>query len=196
MDNFFGSIYLTIIPNFISKFQDSNATELKANTKAFLAKNQHATHENHIKTCIACANVLCGCLGYSSSHDPHTTVLIWDTSASCVLKSFKSYFIDYVNCDITVEDVTEVITNIGIVTTIHKFVDANGKYVFLPSVYYHLPNTDVHFFSPQTYNHLHGDHSIIKGFNVKMVLKNHNIVIPINIQEPNLWIPNDISGFS
>ena len=99
-------------------------------------------------------------------------------------------------CNTPVKDVTKDNTVIGIGITIHKFVDANGKYVFLPSVYYHLPNTDVQLFSPQTYNHLHGDHSIIKGFNVKMVLKNHNIVIPINIQEPNLWIPNDISGFS
>ena len=180
LDNFFGSIYLTIIPNFISKFQDSNATELKANTKAFLAKNQHATHENHIKTCIACANVLCGCLGYSSSHDPHTTVLIWDTSASCVLKSFKSYFIDYVNCDITVEDVTKVITNIGIVTTIHKFVDANGKYVLLTCISYHLPTTGVELPPPQNYYQLYGAHSIMKGLNVHMALKNHKIFIDIN----------------
>ena len=41
------------------------------------------------------------------------------------------------------------------------------------------------FFSPQTYHHLHGALSIIKGFNVKTVLNNHNIVIPINRQEAN-----------
>ena len=85
-------------------------------------------------------------------------------------------------------NVTKVNTVIGIGTTINKFGDANGKYVFLPCIYYHLPTTDVQLFSPQTYHHIHGANSIIKFFNVKMVPKNHNIVIPINIQEANLPI--------
>ena len=43
-------------------------------------------------------------------------------------------------------------------------------------------------FSRQAYHQIHGAHYIIKGFNVKMVPKNHNIVIPINRQEANLLI--------
>ena len=138
------------------------------------------------------ANILCGCLGFSTSQDPCTNVIIWDTGASFGLTPFKSDFIYYLKCDTPVKDVTKFNTVIGIGTKIHKFVDANVKDVLLPFFYYHLPTTDVQLFSPQNYHQLHGAHSIVKGFNVKMLLKNHNIVIPINIQEPNIWIPNDI----
>ena len=41
---------------------------------------------------------------------------------------------------------------------------------------------------PKTHHQLHGVYSIMKESNVKMVLKNHNIVIPIKIQEANLTI--------
>ena len=85
-----------------------------------------------------------------------------------------------------VKDATKDSTVIGIGATIHKFVDANGKYEFLPCISYHLPTKDVQLFSPQTYHNLHGAHFTVKGFNVQMVLNNHKIVIPINIQEPNI----------
>ena len=130
---------------------------------------------------MASVNILCGRLGSSTSQDPRTTVIIWDTGASFGLAPFKSDFIDYVKCNTPVKDVKKVNTVIGIGTIIHKFVDANGKYVFLPCISYHLPTTDVRLFSPQTYYQLHGAHSIIKGFNVQMALKNHNIVVRINI---------------
>ena len=83
-------------------------------------------------------------------------------------------------CNITVKDITKYNTVIWIGTTTHKFVDANGKYLFLTCIYYHLQTTDV--------QQLHGAHPIIKGLNVKMVLNNHNTVIPINIQEAILPI--------
>ena len=137
---------------------------------------------------MAHANVLYGCLGYSTSQYPYTTVLIWDTGSLFGLTPFKSNFIDYVKCNIPLKDITKVNTAIGVGTTIHKFVDANGKDSFIPCISYHLPTTDVRLFSPQTYHQLHGAHSIIKGFNVKMVLNKHNIVIPIKIQEDNLPI--------
>ena len=89
-------------------------------------------------------------------------------------------------CNTPVKDATKDSTVIRIGTTIHKFVDANGKYEFLPCISYHLPTKNVRLFSPQTYHNLHDTHPIIKGFNVQMVLKNHKIVIPINIQEPNI----------
>ena len=78
------------------------------------------------------ANILCGSLGFSTYQDPCTNVLIWDTSASFRLTTSKSGFIDYVNCNTHVKEVTYDNTIIGIGTTIHKFVDANGKDVFLP----------------------------------------------------------------
>ena len=82
-------------------------------------------------------------------------------------------------CNIPVKDVIKVNTVIGTVPVIRKFIDSDGKYVFLPCISYHLPTTDVRILSTETYHQLHGAHSIIKVFNVQIVLKNHNIVIPI-----------------
>ena len=72
-----------------------------------------------------------GRLGYSKSQDPRTTLIIWDTRASFGLTQLKIEFIDYVKCNTPLKDVTKDNTVIGIGTTIHKFVDANEKYVFL-----------------------------------------------------------------
>ena len=115
-------------------------------------------------------------------------MLIWDTGTSFGLTPFNSEFIYYVKCNTPVKDATKYNTVIGIGKKTHNFVDANGKYEFLPCISNHLPTKDVQLLSPQTYHNLHGTHPIIKGFNVKMVLKNHNIVIPINRQEANLLI--------
>ena len=128
------------------------------------------------------ANILCGRLCSSTSQDPHTNVLIWDTGASFGLTPFKSDFISYVKCNTPVKDFTYDNTVIGIGTTIHKFVDENGKYLSLPCISYNLSTMDVRLLSPRTYHHLHGEHSIIKGFDVKMIVRNHNIVITINRQ--------------
>ncbi len=50
-----------------------------------------------------------------SSHlDPKTLILIWDTGGSAGLTPFRSDFIDYVECDIDVRDVTKVNKVIGI----------------------------------------------------------------------------------
>ena len=101
---------------------------------------------------------------------------------------FKSDLVDYVKCNIPLKDVTKVNTVIVNGKTIHRFVDANGKYLFLPCIYYHLPTTYVQLLYPQNYHQPHSAHSIIKVFNVKMVPNNHNIYIPINRQESNLPI--------
>jgi hypothetical protein len=55
-----------------------------------------------------------------------------------------------VKCEIPVRDVTKVNTVVGIGTTLHKFTDINGNPVYLPCVSYHLPETDVRLFSPQS----------------------------------------------
>ena len=132
------------------------------------------------------ANVLYGHLWSSTSQYPCNTVIIWDTGASFGSTTFKSYFISYMRCSITVKDVTKVNTVIVIGTTIHKFVDTNGKYLLLRCIYYHLQTTDVQNFSPQSYHQLHGVHYIIKWFDVQMALKHHKIDITIKIQEDNL----------
>jgi len=50
----------------------------------------------------------------------HSVILIWDTGASYGLTPFRSDFIDYVECDMPVRDVTKVNKVIGIGTTLHK----------------------------------------------------------------------------
>ena len=95
---------------------------------------------------MARANVLYSHLGSSISQYPLTTVLSWDTGASFGLAQFKSEIINYTKCSIPVKDIKKVNTFIGIGTTIHRFVDANGKYVFLPCISYHLPTTDVQLY--------------------------------------------------
>ena len=162
LDNFCVSRDFTRLPKFISKIQYKNGTDLKDKLKEFLSNNQHATHANHINTCMVQANLLCGRLGSSTSQDPCTAVFILDIGVSFGFTPFKINFIDYVKCNIPVKDVTEVKTVIGIGKKIHKFVDAKVKDVFLPCISCHLPTTDAKFFSPQNYHQLHGAHSIFK----------------------------------
>ena len=68
---------------------------------------------------------------------------IWDNGTSFVLTPFKSDFVYYVKFNTPVKDVTKVNTVIVIVTTIHKFVDANGKDILLTCISYNLPTTNV-----------------------------------------------------
>ncbi len=95
--------------------------------------------------------------------DPKTFIFIWHTGASAGLTPFYSNFIDYVECEIDVRDISKVNKVIGIGTTLHRFVDTNGNDVYLPCVSYHLPLTDVRLFSPQIYHQLHGGHSVVNG---------------------------------
>jgi hypothetical protein len=100
--------------------------------------------------------------------NPKTLILIWDTGASAGLMPFRSDFIDYVECELDVRDITKVNKVVGIGTTLHKFVDNNGNHIYLPFVSYHLPTTDVRLFSPQIYHQLHGGHSVVNGDKVVM----------------------------
>ena len=131
-----------------------------------------------------------------SSHlDPKTLILIWDTGGSAGLTPFRSNFIDYVECDIDVRDVTKVNKVIGIGTTLHKFVDGTGNNVYLPCVSYHLPSTDVRLFSPQVYHQIYGGHSIVNGDKVIMRICYDNelktISTPIDRDGTNLPIVCD-----
>ena len=91
----------------------------------------------------------------SKKIDPKNLILNWDTGASFGLTPFRSDFINYVEAEISVKDVTKVNKVIGIGTTLHKFLNDKGKSVFLLCVLYHLPTTYVRLFSPQTYHQMH-----------------------------------------
>jgi hypothetical protein len=123
--------------------------------------------------------------------DPRTLVLIWDTGASFGLTPFHSDFIGYVKCDIPVRDVTKVNKVIGIGTTVHKFMDTNGNPVFLPCVLYHLPQTDVRLFPPQTYHQMHGGYSEVYSQSVQMKLRTSCIQIDIVRDHANLPVVHD-----
>ncbi len=86
-------------------------------------------HAKNNKSCLSRAAVLCGM--YDVHHagctkDPKTMVLIWDTGASAGLTPFRSDFIDYVEVDFEIRDVTKANKVAGIGTTLHKFVDNKG----------------------------------------------------------------------
>ncbi len=79
---------------------------------------------------------------------------------------------------------------VGIGTMLHKFMDNNGNFVYLPCVSYHLPTTDVRLFSPQIYHQLHGGHSVVNGNEVvmKFCKEGASISIPIDRNATNLPI--------
>ena len=72
-----------------------------------------------------------------------TMMLVWDTGASFVLTPFKSDFVDYVECETPIKDVTKFNKSIGIETKIHKFKNSKGDDVYLP----HIPMSDISLFS-------------------------------------------------
>ncbi len=89
-------------------------------------------------------------------------------------------------CTIPVWGVTKVNNVIGIGTTLHKFTDIRGFPVYLPCVSYHLPQMDIHLFSPQTYHQMHGGYSKVCGNCIKMLLKTSEIQIQIMREKHNL----------
>ena len=58
----------------------------------------------------------------SDRKDPRTMILFWNTGTSYGLTPFRSDFIDGMECDILVKDVTKVNRVIGIGTNLHKFI--------------------------------------------------------------------------
>ena len=87
-----------------------------------------------------------------------------------------------------VGDVTKANKVVRIGTTLHKFVDDNGKDVYLPCVSYHLPTTDVRLFLPQIYHQLHGGSSTIDGDN--------SVCVRLHGRQPNITIPIVCGGIT
>ena len=100
---------------------------------------------------------------FASGAKYKTNILIWNTRASFGLNLFISDFIDYVEDDISVQDVTEANKVICIGGTIQRMDDMNGQVCYIPCVFYHIPTTDVWLFSPNTYYQMHGGSSGVFG---------------------------------
>ncbi len=77
-----------------------------------LSQFRSIDHEKNISSCIARVAALRGTYENHSvggaTKDPCTLILIWDTGTSLGLTPFCSDFIDYVECDVLVRDVTKV----------------------------------------------------------------------------------------
>jgi hypothetical protein len=123
--------------------------------------------------------------------DPKSVILIWDMGGSHGLTLFRSDFIDNVKCEIAIRDVTKVNKVVGIGTTLHKFTVIKGFSVYLPCILYHIPETDVRLFSPQTYHQMHGGYSEVYGNCVRMLLKTSTINIRAVREEHNLPVVFD-----
>ena len=97
--------------------------------------------------------------------------LVWDTGASFGLTPFRADFIDYVECDIPVKDISKTNRVIGICTTLHRF-RSGGKSFWMPCLSYHLPSAEIRLFSPQVFHTLYGGESTVGGGEVVMHVPN------------------------
>ena len=185
----FGGLLKSTLDDFLRV--DHNYLQLPR----LLSQFRSIDHEKNISSCIARVAALRGTFDNRSvvggKLDPRSLILIWDTGASYGLTPFRSDFIDYVECDIPVRDVTKVNRVIGIGTTLHKFTDIDGNPVFLPCVSYHLPQTDVHLFSPQTYHQMHGGYLEVYAESIQMKLRTSTISITIEQGLTNLPVVHD-----
>ena len=103
---------------------------------------------------------------------------------------FHADFIDYVECNINVKNISKLDKIIGFGTTLHKFIAMNNDLLS-----YHHPSTDVHLLSPQANHQLHGGSSELDGDKVLMNLRQQSdtsigcdVTIPIKHHQSNLPI--------
>ena len=110
------------------------------------------------------------------------TMLVWDTGASIGLTPFCSDFINYLPLDgVTVIDIARASSVLVIGTIMWKLPTTKGHPVFIPAVTYHMPDCDIHLFSPQSYFNLHGGDATVTAWSVVMRLPdNHVVNIPID----------------
>ena len=124
-------------------------------------------------------------LGRTSKVTAKNCPLVWDTGASFGLTPFLQDFIDYVECEIPVKDISKTNIVIGIGTMLNRFY-MDGEPVFLPCLSYHLPLTEVRLFSPQVYHTLYGGHSTVSGDHVTKFIDNMEIRITIDREGSNV----------
>ena len=110
---------------------------------------------------------------------PRMMMLVWGTGSSYGLTPFRSDFVDYLKCDIMVKYVNKLNRSIGVVITLHKFIKSNGQDILLLCISYHLTETYVRIFSPQTYHQMYGGHYILQRNQVTMLFTFHSIHIPV-----------------
>lgn len=91
------------------------------------------------------------------SRGVYTTPLVFDTGASHDLTPFRSDFITYERCDVTVAAVHSQGKVVGKGIVLYKVRTRDGAVVYVPSMAYHMPGADIRLFSPQrTFKRLGG----------------------------------------
>jgi hypothetical protein len=137
-------------------------------------------HVTYVRTYVGLTNQ---CPHSCDPLNPKALILIQNTGASYGLTPFMSDFID----NVSVRDITKVNNVIGIGTTLHKFTNIKGFPLYLPCVLYHLPETDVHLLSPQTYCQMHIVYLKVYDNCVCMLLKTSTINTCIVMEEHSLY---------
>ena len=114
-----------------------------------MRKLEFKEHGVNVQSTVGRANLLTSELGSSFMKATFRECpLVWDTGASFGLTPFRGDFIDCVECQIPVKDISRMNMVIGMGTTLHKF-RVNGKpIIWLPCLFYHLPSAEIRLFSP------------------------------------------------
>ena len=128
-------------------------------------------------------------VSFSDDARYRAVAMVFDTGASNGLTPFKKDFVDYVEMELNVKDVSSTQTVIGIGTTLYKFIDTKGQPVFVPCISYHLPTTDVRLFSPQAHHQIwkpSESHLTDDGSRVVFIDRGVRIEIPIDRAAGNI----------
>ena len=114
-------------------FCDNESRDLLQMTRLLYTLNDIDHISNVKKMLFGQATLLRGSIWENYLHHsgernyPRKLMLIWDTGASYGLMPFRSNFIDYMKCKISVKDVTIINRVIGIGNTLQKCINSNGK---------------------------------------------------------------------
>jgi hypothetical protein len=125
----FGVLYKLTLDDLLKS--DCNYLQLPR----LLSQFTSIDHKKNISSCMAQVAALWGTfenrpVGGGNLYR-QSLILIWDIGASYGLTPLCSDFIDYVECDIPVRDVTKVNKFIEIGTTLHKSTSTDGKPVLV-----------------------------------------------------------------
>ena len=89
-------------------------------------------------------------------------------------------------CNIPVKDMLKLNRVIGTGTPLHKFIEINRRYIFLPCIYYQFTQTDVCLLSPHNHHQMHGSHSVVHGNQLTIHFPFHEGDIPVDLVRTNL----------
>ncbi len=133
--------FLTIF--YLTFVMKATGTSLALIAFLVLGSFNHAYQRDSAQRTLHQLNAICSTfeatINVKTSDSFKITMLIWDTRASFDLTPFCQDFIDYVQVEMPVKDVTKVNTVIGVGTAFFKFVNDWKEIIYLHCIAYHLP---------------------------------------------------------